>query len=408
MERTQQLADANQAKSDFLAHMSHEIRTPLTGVLGLSELMASEPLPDAQRERLALLRSSAQSLQRLLTDILDFAKIEAGKLTLEALAFNPKTVVEQAAALFEGAAAAKGTSMALHCEQLPGRCVGDATRLRQVLLNLVGNAVKFTDGGSIDIRAWSTESGTRLHFSVRDTGIGLSPQARSHLFEAFTQADASTARRYGGTGLGLAICKRLVEAMGGQVHAHPADGAGSLFKFDVQVLTAQSIALDTPEAAHLPALFDQGICARLLLAEDDDINRTLIASMLERMGHLVDSVPSGHEALAAFERDDYDLVVTDLRMPGMDGEELAKRIQALRSSKGCVPVIALSADAIELKRLATGSAFDDFIVKPVDWQLLHDAIQRHLTGPTPLDIGPGAGASHAGAAPIPAPQASAC
>lgn len=366
---------ANQAKSQFLAIMSHELRTPMTGVLGTIDLLSDTHLTAEQAQWLAIMRTSAETLMTVLNDILDFSKIEAGQLQFEQVEFRLGTVTREVTGLYARLAADKGLSFTVLLDGLRTDEVrGDPVRLRQVLFNLVGNAVKFTDRGRIEIRVSDTPSGSDrliVRFEVEDTGIGLSEEERSHLFKAFSQADATTTRRFGGTGLGLAICKRLVEGMGGDIGVDSVPGAGSTFWFTVSLgRSAVPAPVPRPDlgAPHTAP-------RRVLLAEDDDLNRLLIATMIRRMGHEVWTVEDGMRAVEEASGGGYDIAILDIQMPALTGLEVARRIRAMPGRVGELPLVALTADAMPERHAdLLASGFNRCLTKPVDLGLLAAAI----------------------------------
>ncbi len=310
--------NASRAKSRFLAMMSHELRTPMTAVIGMGDLLMGTPLSDQQKTFVKTLRSSAETLLSILNDVLDFSKIEAGQLALEEIDFSLHRLIDDVVQLFLVRAAAKGLSLSASiAEDTPRHVRGDPTRLRQILFNLVSNAIKFTERGGVEITVWSPDAPISdpkgddaatpitLRFEVHDTGIGMTPEQQGRLFGAFVQADASTSRKYGGTGLGLAICKRLVEAMGGEISLSSAPGEGAIFRFSL--LTRASEAAPPPELGArstltvTPSASVSTVSLRLLLAEDNDVNRMLITAMLTRLGHRIDAVVNGLEAVEALQ-----------------------------------------------------------------------------------------------------------
>ena len=362
-------AQASQAKSQFLAAMSHEIRTPLTGVLGMADLLAAADLPEKERRYADAIRTSGRHLLSVINDILDFTRIEAGKIELEQVDFSIPEVIESVRSLMAPQAAERGLTLKLDLTSPPDLVVqGDPTRLRQVLLNLVGNALKFTHQGGVIVRTASRPADGNgmvlLRFEVQDTGIGIAPDKQGNLFESFTQADRSTSRTYGGSGLGLAICKRLVQAMGGTIGVESTPGRGSTFWFEIPFARGDAAAAakrSTSEPASIRPL-------RVLVVDDVAVNRELLEEMLARHGHEVLLAEDGAAAVELAARERPDVVLMDVQMPVMDGMEATRRIRRLPPPAGAVPILALTANVMAAEReryLACG--MDRCLTKPVVW-----------------------------------------
>lgn len=376
--RAQRAAEkASAEKSDFLAFVSHEVRTPLNGVLGTLSLLLDTPLDAEQRAYAETARRSGETLLWTVNELLDLSRIEAGKLELEDIAFDPGQPVREVLSLQAAAAADKGLRLSASLDAaLPPRIMGDPRRLRQVLLNLVDNAVKFTAAGAVELKV--ARDGDRMTVEVRDTGAGIPPALRKRLFRRFQQADAGTARRHGGSGLGLMICRRLVALMGGQIGVESEPGAGSVFRFDLPLrlppegahgLEAAEPGLAAQAASGLPARRAAGDApfARLLLAEDSEASQLVAAAILRKAGYEVDLVRDGESAVEAAASGAYDAILMDVRMPGLDGHAATKRIRALPGAAGRVRILALTASAMpgDVQRsLAAG--MDAHLAKPVD------------------------------------------
>ena len=400
--------NASRAKSRFLAMMSHELRTPMTAVIGMGDLLMGSGLSDQQKSFVRTLRSSADTLMTILNDVLDFSKIEAGQLMLEEIDFSLPRLVDDVVQLFLVRAAAKGLTLSASiADDTPRHIRGDPTRLRQVLFNLVSNAIKFTERGAIEIAVWSpdppaTPSGghasdegatvpaslpVTLRFEVEDSGIGMTAEQRGRLFDAFVQADASTSRKYGGTGLGLAICKRLVEAMGGEITVASAPAHGSTFRFSIRTRTAEAQPVgDLGTRGLLSASAEEPqqspVALRLLLAEDNDINRMLITAMMTRIGHRIDAVNDGRAVLDAVKAADYDVLILDMEMPVLDGRSAARAIRRMDGAVARIPIVGLSADALPEHRdghMAAG--LDAYLTKPIDWEQLNAVLVDLATRP---------------------------
>lgn len=396
---------ANVAKSRFLAMMSHELRTPMTAVIGMGDLLMGTALTEQQQGFVKTLRDSAEMLLTILNDVLDFSKIEAGQLELERIDFSLYRLMDDVINLFLVRAAAKGLSLSSSiADDTPRHVRGDPVRFRQVLFNLISNAIKFTNRGRVEVALWALDwpdGQIELHCEVSDTGIGLTAEQMDRLFAAFVQADASTTRRYGGTGLGLAICKRLAEAMGGKISVKSELGRGSTFHFSILLGRAEGRpALDAiarPPGETMgepPPLAERPV--RLLLAEDNDVNRMLITTMLKRMGHTVMAVENGARVLEEVQRSGYDVIILDMAMPVLDGPGAARALRRLDPPLNAIPLIGLSADALPEHRsghLAAG--LDAYLTKPIDWSQLAAVLDRVARG-EPLSADAAARAHPAG------------
>ncbi len=374
---------ANAAKSRFLAMMSHEIRTPMNGVLGTAELLSVSALDDAQRRLVETAQRSGQTMLVLLDDLLDLSRIEAGKLTLLESNFELALLIEDVMQLVGPSARAKGLACTTRlAPDLPARVVGDALRLRQVLTNLLANAIKFTDAGQVElaVRVLERESAAvRLRFEVIDTGPGVEPAHQATMFEAFTQADASTTRRHGGSGLGLAIVKQLVQLLGGEVGMHSRSGAGATFWFELRFALAGSAPLEAlpPLAARAQ---QAPLDARILLVEDNPVNQLVVVAMLELLGCRVDVADDGVAACEAAAAQRYDVVLMDLHMPRMDGLTATACIRAdAAGASRTTPIVALSAAALPEDRARCAAAgMADFISKPVNIVRLRESLAAQL------------------------------
>ncbi|MFG6138195.1 ATP-binding protein [Halomonas sp. B23F22_10] len=368
---------ASQAKSEFLATVSHEIRTPLNGVIGMSDLLVEQPLPERARHYADTIHESAGRLMELINDILDFSKIEAGRLELEHRALALSELVEGAVSLFRPHAEARG--LRLECgldTTLPAHVISDAGRLRQVLLNLLSNAVKFTDSGAVRVEAKRDDEG-RLCFAVSDTGCGITAEQQARLFEPFRQGDPGTARRFGGSGLGLAISKRLVEALGGEIGIDSRPGEGSRCWFRVPLIEADAPS-DAPASAR--PMDTASLCdARLLVVEDNPVNQQVAMAMLTKLGCRASLASSGAEALASIDRERFDLVFMDVQMPDMDGLEVTRRIRSRGGWLADMPIVAMTAGGPlgdQARCLAAG--MNGYLAKPLLQASLLKVLHRHL------------------------------
>jgi len=381
---------AARAKTDFLTNMSHEIRTPMNGIIGMNRLLLGTALEAPQRVYAEAVDSSAKALLTIINDILDISKLEAGRLTLEIIEVDLDGLVRDVVALLRPRAAEKGLALLMEIDPAAqGRFRSDPTRLRQVLLNLIGNAIKFTEAGEVRVRLRrenENAAGALLRLEIADTGIGIPAAVRARLFEKFSQADGSIARRFGGTGLGLAISRQLVELLGGEIGVESAEGRGSCFHVVLRLARAAPEAA-APAPAEPPAAVQApgGACrARVLVAEDDRTNQMITRALLERAGYVVEIVNNGLEAIAAIERGAYDLLLMDVQMPEVDGVEATRRIRALGGAKGKLPIVAITAHAMSGARqeyLAGG--MNDYVSKPFDAGELLATVGR-WTGVAPI------------------------
>ena len=361
------------ARTRFLATISHELRTPLSGLLATTELLIATALEEPQRELVGLLRRSARSLSELVGDILDFARLDEGRLTLEDATFELPACVHDVVDLFVAVCRARGVRL-LACTDpaLPRFVRGDPLRLRQVLLNLVDNACKFTSDGSVTVRV--APAGERILFEVADTGIGIDPEQLPRLFEPFTQLDDSTTRRFGGSGLGLAICRRLVDLMGGSLTATSAVGVGSTFSFALPLTASQDQPVELTSAVERDRSTSG---ARVLVVDDNPINLRVAERMLAHLGHHPETAPGGRAALARLTRGGIDLVLMDISMPDLDGYACTLALRSHEPEGWRVPVVALTAHTTtgDLQR-ARACGMDDHLAKPFRMDELAAMIDR--------------------------------
>jgi signal transduction histidine kinase/AmiR/NasT family two-component response regulator len=369
---------ANEAKSQFLANMSHEIRTPLNGILGMAQAMEAEALPEVQKGRLRVIRQSGDALLAILNDILDLSKIEAGMLELEFVEFDLGELVADTHAAFSTVADEKELAFSFDVGDAAGVYVGDPTRVRQVLSNLVSNALKFTASGKVSIVAERRARG--FEFAVKDTGAGISPEAATRIFSKFTQADISTTRKHGGTGLGLSICSDLVKMMGGEISVESRLGQGSVFRASFGLERVRDASVGERQIVAHEDFDNSGL--KVLVAEDNEVNQLVIRTLLGQVGINPVVVGDGADAVKAWEREDWAAILMDIQMPVMDGAMAARAIRAREHDLGRrrTPIIGLTANAMPHQTAEyVAAGMDACVAKPIEVRVLLSTLEAVLT-----------------------------
>jgi two-component system, sensor histidine kinase len=385
-EARERAESASRAKGEFLATISHEIRTPMNGVLGMLRIVRDTQLSSEQRSYLKTASDSAEALLLLLNDVLDFSKIEAGRLELEHAPFPPSTAARAVADLMVARARDKSLQFDLQlADNLPGAIIGDATRVRQILVNLIGNAIKFTERGRVELSvvcAERTAARATMQFTVTDSGIGMDSAALDKLFKPFTQADTSMSRRYGGTGLGLAISMRLAQAMGGAIQVSSTLNQGSTFRL-ILPCKLPEISTPAPRTTEAPRFVTPSLIGRVLVVEDDSVNKQVIELFLKKMNVTPSFAPDGEAAIATATTEPFDVVLMDCQLPGIDGLEATRQIRQ-KIGPSPMKIIALTANAsTHVREACLAAGMDDFLSKPVRFELLAGMLERHLPAAKP-------------------------
>jgi len=373
--------EASHSKTEFLASMSHEIRTPLNSIIGMAEVLSDTPLSDEQRNYVHIFRSAGESLLEIINDILDLSKIEAGQTDLEAIDFHLPSLLDSVLSILSVRAVEQNTHLSVHIhEDVPDGICGDPTRLRQILINLVGNGLKFTENGTVTINV-ARDSKSKLLFSIKDTGIGIPVEKQELIFNSFTQADSLTTRKYGGTGLGLTICQKLTKIMKGKIWLESVPGQGSTFFFTCSFRPALSDPKPAVERSPLPASCNILPPARILIVDDNEDNRNLLCLYLRNTPFILVTAENGEEAVNVFKRSPFDLVFMDIEMPLMDGYEATRRLRLWEREQKLdpTPIVALTAHAfVRFRKKCMDAGCSDYLTKPVRRATLIHTISTHL------------------------------